>query len=530
MSIRDLYLSDKDETRYAQICVIGAGFAGLIASMSLIERGYQVVLLESGRASPEPDIDELNRIDTSMTTYAGAMTGRLRGLGGTSRHWGGRLLPLTEYDTGPRPHLSLEGWPFSIRELDVYTEQIERLFGIDSSSFEDDIIDQWDPDAVFPRADPDFRIRLPKWPSFSRRNLDRLLRQRIARSGSLELHLGSTVCDLRVDTESRQLQSVTARSLGGRTLTVCADHFLLAAGTIETTRLMLLLDAQAQHRPFEGCAALGHYFQDHMRLEVGQISQTNDRRAVQLFGYDYLGRTHRKCYLQLRDEAQAAYSVASAYAEVRLHISEGTPLDRLRSIFRNVQRDDVPRSLRTLLQLAVDRDLIRGLGLWRALRQRRFLPPAAELRLDVRIEQIPCYENRITLSDQRDSLGVPLAKLQWHANEIDVRTFRNTIDHLRQFWSRAGLDRICPILWNPTVIGENFSLTGFIDTSHPSGTTRMGTIASESVVNADLRCHAIPNVWIASASTFPTAGSANPTFTILQLALRAADSIVRAIH
>ena len=62
------------------------------------------------------------------------------------------------------------------------------------------------------------------------------------------------------------------------------------------------------------------------------------------------------------------------------------------------------------------------------------------------------------------------------------------------------------------------------DCAHPSGTTRMGTNAAESVVGPDLRCHSIPNVAIASASVFPTAGSANPTFTLMKLALSLGDS------
>ncbi len=60
--------------------------------------------------------------------------------------------------------------------------------------------------------------------------------------------------------------------------------------------------------------------------------------------------------------------------------------------------------------------------------------------------------------------------------------------------------------------------------AHPSGSTRMGTDPAESVVGPDLRCHAIPNVAVASASVFPAAGSANPTFTIMKLALWLADA------
>jgi choline dehydrogenase-like flavoprotein len=57
----------------------------------------------------------------------------------------------------------------------------------------------------------------------------------------------------------------------------------------------------------------------------------------------------------------------------------------------------------------------------------------------------------------------------------------------------------------------------------------MGLDPSESVVGPDLRTHNVENLSVASASTFPTAGSANPTYTIIQLALRAADAISKRL-
>lgn len=526
MSIRNLRDAEFDESKSAQVCVIGAGFAGLVASLRLAKRGYSVILLESGYLTVEPDINELNRADTSATTYAGAMTGRIRGLGGTSRRWGGRLLPLTPHDTSPRPHLALDGWPFALHELDIYTSEIEQMFGLDHTAFEGDVLDGIDPDIVIPRSDPDIQIRLPKWPGFRRRNIGRRLRGQILRNSALQLLLGATVCEFKM-TPAGRLASVKARSLGGRKVTVTADHFLITAGTIETTRLLLLLDQQTQHRAFQDCRALGHYFQDHIRVEVGRLMPADDHRVTRLFGYDYWGNTRRKLYFQLSDQAQDTNAVASAYAEARLHISDGTPLDRLRALVRDFQRHEIQNSLRKLLYVLADRDLLASLGLWRALTQKMFLPSTTELRLDVRIEQVPTYNNRITLSDQCDSFGIPLPRLEWSPGETELRTFLRMIQCLRDFWLRAGIEQLCPVIWNPAVLDETLSLSDCVDTSHPSGTTRMGASPTDSVVNANLQCHAISNIWIASASTFPTAGSANPTFTIIQLALRAADAIIR---
>ena len=67
-----------------------------------------------------------------------------------------------------------------------------------------------------------------------------------------------------------------------------------------------------------------------------------------------------------------------------------------------------------------------------------------------------------------------------------------------------------------------------VDLAHPAGSTRMGINPRYSVVDPRLRVHRIPNLSVASASVFPCSGSANPTLTILLLAMRAADKL--AMH
>ena len=68
----------------------------------------------------------------------------------------------------------------------------------------------------------------------------------------------------------------------------------------------------------------------------------------------------------------------------------------------------------------------------------------------------------------------------------------------------------------------------FTGGGHLMGTTRMGTNPSTSVVDRDCRVHGYRNLFIASSSVFPTTGYANPTLTIVALALRLADTLVKA--
>ena len=65
----------------------------------------------------------------------------------------------------------------------------------------------------------------------------------------------------------------------GERLTVAADWFVLAAGTFETTRLLLQLDELTDGRAFSGCDALGRYFIDHLKIEAGRIERLDGKRT-----------------------------------------------------------------------------------------------------------------------------------------------------------------------------------------------------------------------------------------------------------
>ena len=126
----------------ADVCVIGAGIAGLFAATRLATGGKRILVLESGGRTFDPDSHSLNEVDNAFNIYRGAVDGRFRGLGGTSTHWAGRLLPLTAQDIGDRRYIGVSAWPIEIKELYRYRSEIERVFEVDGGSFEEDILDE----------------------------------------------------------------------------------------------------------------------------------------------------------------------------------------------------------------------------------------------------------------------------------------------------------------------------------------------------------------------------------------------------
>lgn len=524
MAIFDLAESDKPVIRRdAEFCVVGSGLAGLIIAWRLARGGRHVVVLESGGIRPDRHLPEREAMN-GASRHSGAGSGEYRGLGGASAHWGGRLIPLTPHDMQERPYAAIEGWPLSPADLAVYTPLIETLFKVDHTPFEAECSASG-LRRPLGSCDADVICRFPKTPLFSNRNLAKALRTQLQRQGQIEVWLNASACDLALDRERGRLAGVTAASPNGRRLEVRARTFFFAAGTFETTRLALYLDRLGDGHAFAGCDALGRFFQDHLRVELGQIAVIDPFLTNRLFGQRLAKTTRRSVHFELSPAAQAQDGIASAYIDIRMAPAPGSPLEALRSLGRRLQGHGKAKDRPGGLGPIFDTHFLAKAALWRLRYGQLYLPSDMPLFADLRIEQAPHWANRLRLSDRNDASGLPLLALDWSPTEAEERTFRAACERFRQYWKRAGFDEICPIAWPSPQAGKS---PAFIerseDTLHPSGSTRMGLDARRSVVDPFLRCHRIPNLSLVSASVFPSSGSANPSMTLMQLALRAADS------
>ena len=233
--IRDL--AEESETpANCSVCVIGGGIAGLIAAYRLSASQRRVIVLESGGRRPNREFDPFNVIEQTTETYQNAVAGRVRALGGTSNAWGGRMMPLAPHDIGPRDYLGLSGWPIDMAELDRHVPEIERLFRLDQGPYESMPASPLVPDDPLRGGHEDMTARWSKWPTFRWRNIAHVLRETIANRANPTVWVNATVCGFIVDDAAGRLEGVNARSINGRRLTVAANSFILAAGTLETTR------------------------------------------------------------------------------------------------------------------------------------------------------------------------------------------------------------------------------------------------------------------------------------------------------
>jgi hypothetical protein len=156
---------------------------------------------------------------------------------------------------------------------------------------------------------------------------------------------------------------------------------------------------------------------------------------------------------------------------------------------------------------------------------RRFLSSGeGGWRLVYHAEQKYDPANRISLSGEKDSLGLPKLRVDFRFSEQDAATVVHTHELLDEDLRNSGAGRL---RWTAENRLERV-LTSARDGYHQMGGAKMSSNPSEGVVDPECRVHGLENLWVASSSVFPSSGQANPTLTILALACRVADRVAMA--
>lgn len=134
-------------------------------------------------------------------------------------------------------------------------------------------------------------------------------------------------------------------------------------------------------------------------------------------------------------------------------------------------------------------------------------------------EQQPDRGNRVTLMNETDALGLPRPELHWSPSDDDKQSIIRTAALIGQAVGAADLGRL------ELEEGSEARYWNMVTSWHQLGTTRMAAGPSDGVVDTDCRVHGTTNLYVAGGSVMPTAGRANPTLTIVALAVRLADHL-----
>jgi choline dehydrogenase-like flavoprotein len=494
------------------LAIVGAGVAGIILAIEMEQSGLRVAVFESGDFEFSKNTQDLYRGEVAgKLIHAPLDAYRMRFFGGSTNCWGGGCVPYDRIDFQERPYLAHSGWPLDYNSLEPYYHRASNYLEIGSFDYSKDrgeIISGIGKTKTFTTK---YWKRANHSPKFNIK-----YRDFFKNSKTVDLFLNSNFYKIGKLDERNHITSIYLQDYSGNQIKVDANQFVLAMGGIEGTRLLLnskhIFSTAAMERTYEN---IGRYYSPHVNLEHGTFVPAPGIPVIS----DYVQVSEAvqlRRFLTLSDFAINKYELLNCKTTLETAQANAAPLTD--NVYSYLHGNTIFGGLDEKIDLYNSK-------------LKDYLPERASNRLrikrrhsyilDTAFEQEPNWNSKIELIQNKDKFGLKKVRLTFNAKQSDFDRYLKYFELLSRTVGELGLGRLS---YDHTgkVFFEQVS-----GASHHTGATRMSKDYREGVVDCDCRVHGISNLFISSASIFPTPGHANPTFTIAGMAIRLADYLKR---
>lgn len=494
------------------LCIIGGGPAGIVLARHFFDTQVSVCLLESGAFEIDPKVQALSNCKTDgnyPNPGLNLVSYRERRLGGSSNHWGGWCRPFDPIDFQKRDWVPESGWPITRETLNPYYKVAAELcevpgFTRAEEDTEEGVGQHFNP-LIFGRNGKIVSRLIHTGPGTE---FGYIYRDELLRSKNVRVLLNSTMDLMVPDRAGKRLESVSVKTLAGNGYKVKAKRYVLATGGVENPRLLLLSNTVIPGGIGNHSGRVGRCFMQHPELVVGHLHVKADRSDVfDLYKEEVFNE-------KLNSETLGLLCPTAKAQRDAKTMNFALQLNRIEQGKETAADVESIQAYKAL-------ELLQSSGEY-AYRERAFKESYA-FSLVARVEQSPDLDNRIVLDPERDVLGMNKAKVIWKFTKFDQES---VVKSLRIFACEAGAinqGRLSLARADP----KDFE---YLLWGHFMGTTRMGESPADSVVDPNCSVHGMSNLYVAGASVFPTSGFANPTMTIVALALRLADHLEQELH
>jgi choline dehydrogenase-like flavoprotein len=539
----------ENKTFETDVCIVGAGVAGITLAREFMGQEFRVCVLESGDLKFNQDIQSLCAGESVGHLYFPLHEARARFLGGSANFWhidlgenrvGARLRPLDPIDFETRDWVPHSGWPFNKSALDPFYDRAQAICQIGPSTYD---VKHWE--------DPEKAPRLPLRPGraetiifkFGRRELftKDYAYETTRRADNILTFLFANAIEIETDEPAKTVTRLHVACLEGNRFCVTAKIFILAAGGIETPRLLLVSNKTQNVGLGNQHDLVGRFFMEHLHFwsglyipsklsvyeSAGLYKSIRRVEQVPIIGKLVLTEAELRRRRLLNQNFQlmpCTISHSRLYRGIR---SKG-PM-ALQAVCSALRSGRLPSGFLTHLS-----DIVRGIddiainGL-RKIKRKAYAkmanrPEIQAFRLAHMAEQMPNPESRVMLAADRDRLGLNRVRLNWQLSPSDILSTVRSQQILDAELRRAGLGRLLIDMHDAS------PPQGLHGGYHHMGTTRMHVNPKHGVIDANCRVHGLSNLFVAGPSVFPTGGYANPVLTVVALAVRLADHVKKCLR
>ena len=546
----------EDTVVESDVCIVGAGAAGITLAQELINQPYQVCLLESGGFDFDAVTQALYTGDNVGLPYFPLDCSRARYHGGSTNLWGGTSRPLDEIDFEARPWMPYGGWPITRAELDPYYERAQKICGLGPFEYG---ISYWEEEL---RELQYHNLPLPKdlvpyiFQLMQQKHLrfGKVYRAAIEQAPNIKTYLHANVVEIETNDTAQAATKLRVACLKGNGFWVSAKVFILAMGGIENPRLLLASNKDQSTGLGNQNDLVGRFFMEHPYLRSGKVLMAkpnalyNSNRKIPIRQIRLMLALGLSKAVQEREQllnfALRLLPVVPEWVEAARRIKHRNRHEVGSDNSSPSLADDIGKVV-THLDEVVAR-------IWARLKNK---PPGNQQVFETHLisEQAPNPDSRVTLGREQDELGLNRAQLDWRLSAIDKYTIQRSQQLIGEELAQAGIGQLdveftydddsweLLLQRSQQALEDNHAQfdSGQLEivlheasywqtlrgSYHHIGTTRMNTNPKEGVVNEHSQVHGVGNLYIAGSSVFPTSGLSNPTLTIVALATRLADHI-----
>ncbi|PSH65112.1 GMC family oxidoreductase [Phyllobacterium sophorae] len=510
-----------------EICIVGGGVAGITLALEFERKGIETCVVEGGGLHFNSASQSLYEGDNVGIDYD-LQASRTRQLGGSSNCWGGWIRPFIGIDFEERDWVPNSGWPFKLTEVEPFYRRASELVQVNHHNFEPQF---WHEhlsghhaqllelngaalETVVSKFSPPTRFGYA-------------YHKHLAAAATTKVLLNANAIEIATSDDAATATGVHVATSAHKTFFVRAKRTILAAGGIENARLMLLSHKVDQRGLGNEHDVVGRYFMEHPRIRIGQMVPSGNAAAFRFYDarYTYHNRklavdgTSASAHVGLAEHLQRQEKLVQCrtYFRACRPGEDGEVTERFHALYNAIRsRHYQDLKLRTFATVARGSPNLMASLLYRRL---KLAAKSDYFQIESVVEPVPDRESRVTLSPQRDRLGLNRAALNWRVGDLEKRTHLRMLGLIKEQIEDSGMGRID---LEEADAGRRLSIIGC---NHHMGTTRMHADPRLGVVDQNCKVHNMHNLHIAGSSVFATGGNDMPTLTIVALALRLAEHV-----
>ena len=453
------------------VAIFGSGPAGITTALELEKNNIKSLIIEAGGKNYSVTSQEFYKGKTIGDPMPDLSSNRLRQFGGTSGHWGGWSAPLENY--------TFDLWPIKADELNPYIKKTCEILDI-NNQFRKSSLNEFINQIEFQYS----KVRFAEKYNNHIKNSKNIL---LALNTQLSYFVGSK--------NNTEYAVCVSNNVAKK---VRAKYFILACGAIENSRL-LLWTREKNHDFIDNNLPIGKYWMTHPWIIAGAgvIDKKKIKKKIGNNFLEYDGPLHFAAKKELikKKKILSAGIYMAAKEDMKL--------------YKEIVKD--------ILCVAPEYG--------RKIASRLFKKSLKCGNVFMNLEEEPNANNKIILDEEKDKFGIPLVKLHYKKSRQSLIAAKLLLEEFANLCRNDDLGRIA-------IKDSIYNLEGFdsMAANHHIGGTRMGVNKLDSVVNRDFNVHNINNLYVSGSSNFVTSGYRNPTFTIINFAIRLAKKINERLH